>query len=176
MKLTAKDKSGNEKTDILSFERTDGEDEQKEIKAGFRVKRPSYCSDYEADTFIMPKEKRSITVKEEGAAVSGETGWYIDGRKEAEGKKAEIDFSRFQEREEHTILALYKDGEEYRYSRDITKNGAVAEAGKDGDVKAEENFVSFRLTGTGEKVKASTARENAIQTTQIGRASCRERV
>lgn len=111
----------------------------------------------------MPKEKRSITVKEEGAAVSGEAGWYIDGLKKAEGKETEIDFSRFHEKEEHTILVLYKDGEEYRFSRDITENGAVAEAEENGDVKTGENFVSFRLTGTGEKVKASAAGEDAVQ-------------
>lgn len=150
LKLTATDQAGNKRETEYIFQRGKNDAEAKRLSADYRIKRPSYCSDYSVSTFTIPSETKEIDlIKDQKGVLPDDVSWYIDNKKAGEGRPGQIDFNTFLDNEKHGMIATSKSDDGYAYSSNIIQNGQVITAGqnKNGkiEIETEDKFVSFRL-------------------------------
>lgn len=182
VKLEVTDRAGNRSKATHSFQKDSQEAYIRILPASLTIKRPFWEQDSQSATFTLSADtkKLELTAKESMDLSKGTTTWYVDNQKtEGENTCLNQDFSAYQDKKAHRILAIHQDGNgELSYSRDVRENdlqknvsfGETAATSMEQTVKVDQDTVSLRLQasqpGASYEVKAE---DGSYQTATPGK-------
>ena len=157
VKLEVTDRAGNRSEATHTFQKDSQEAYIRILPASLTIKRPFWEQDSQSPTFTLSADtkKLELTAKESVDLSKGTTTWYVDNQKtEGENTCLNRDFSAWQDKKAHRILAIHQDGDgNLSYSRDVRENdlqknvsfGETAATSMEQTVKVDQDTVSLRL-------------------------------
>ncbi|WP_415931302.1 RHS repeat-associated core domain-containing protein [Zhenpiania hominis] len=157
VRLEVTDRAGNRSEATHTFQKDSQEAYIRILPASLTIKRPFWEQDSQSPTFTLSADtkKLELTAKESVDLSKGTTTWYVDNQKtEGENTCLNRDFSAWQDKKAHRILAIHQDGDgNLSYSRDVRENdlqknvsfGETAATSMEQTVKVDQDTVSLRL-------------------------------